>query len=125
RRVYRVSSEVLFEADAIIEKFVGDEVFGLFLPFLAGRDHARKAVDAAEALLRATGHGSRAGPWVPLGAGVHCGTALVGIVTSAEDKSDFTALGDAVNIAAHLASQAKIGEVLVTDQVVAAASLRL
>ena len=123
-RFYRVSSEVLFEADAIIEKFVGDEVVGLFLPFLAGRDHARKAVEAAESLLDATGHNSRAGPWLPLGAGVHTGTAFVGIVSSAEDRSDFTALGDAVNIAAHLASQAMIGEVLVTDPALAAASLR-
>jgi adenylate cyclase len=123
-RFYQASSEVLFEADAIIEKFVGDEVVGLFLPFLAGRDHARKAVDAAEALLHATGHGSPDGPWIPLGAGVHTGTAFVGIVSSAENKSDFTALGDAVNIAAHLASQAMIGEVLVTDPAVAAASLR-
>ena len=122
-RFYRASSEVLFEADAIIEKFVGDEVVGLFLPFLAGRDHARKAVDAAEALLLATGHGSPDGPWIPLGAGVHTGSAFVGIVSSGEDKSDFTALGDAVNIAAHLASQATTGEVLGTDPAAAAASL--
>ena len=123
-RFYRASSEVLFEADAIIEKFVGDEVVGLFLPFLAGRDHARKAVDAAGTLLQATGHGSPDGPWIPLGAGVHTGTAFVGIVSSGENTSDFTALGDAVNIAAHLASQAMIGEVLVTDSTGVAASLR-
>lgn len=123
-RFYRVSSEVLFEADAIIEKFVGDEVDGLFLPFLAGQDHARKAVGAAEALLRTTGHGSPDGPWIPLGVGVHTGTAFVGVVSSGGGNSDFTALGDAVNIAAHLASQAAIGEVLVTDAAAAAASLQ-
>ena len=123
-RFYRASSEVLFEADAIIEKFVGDEVVALFLPFLAGRDHARKAVDAAETLLHATGHGSPDGPWIPLGAGVHTGTAFVGMVSSGENKTDFTALGDAVNIAAHLSSQAMIGEVLVTDPAAVAASLR-
>jgi len=123
-RFYRASSEVLFEADAIIEKFVGDEVVGLFLPFLAGREHARKAVEAAEALLSATGHGSSDGPWIPLGAGVHTGAAFVGIVSSAEGTSDFTTLGDAVNVAAHLASQAAIGEVLVTDPAAEAASMR-
>ena len=69
-RFYRVSSKVLIDADAIIEKFVGDEVVGLFLPFLAGKDHARRAVEAADELLRATGHDSAEGPWVPLGAGV-------------------------------------------------------
>jgi len=122
-RFYRVSSEVLFEGDAIIEKFVGDEVVGLFLPFLAGREHARKAIEAAGGLLRATGHGSSGDPWLPIGAGVHTGPAFVGIVSSAQGTSDFTALGDAVNIAAHVASQAAIGEILVTDEAATAASM--
>jgi adenylate cyclase len=122
-RFYRVSSDVLFAADAIIEKFVGDEVVGLFVPFLAGPDHARKAVEAARTLLRSTGHGTAEEPWVPVGAAVHTGRAFVGVVSSAEGTSDFTALGDAMNVAAHLASQAAIGEVLVTDGTAAAAGL--
>jgi adenylate cyclase len=122
-RFYNVSRDVLVDADAIIEKFVGDEVVALFLPFLAGPEHARRAVEAAEALLRATGHDSPEGPWVPLGAGVHTGTAFVGIVGSA-GASDFTALGDPVNIAAHLASQAATGEILVTTEAATAASIR-
>jgi adenylate cyclase len=122
-RFYTVSSKVLIDADAIIEKFVGDEVVGLFLPFLAGPDHARRAVEAAEELLRATGHDSADGPWVPLGAGVHTGSAFVGIVGS-HGATDFTALGDPVNIAAHLASQAAIGEVLVTDEAAEAAAIQ-
>jgi adenylate cyclase len=119
---YKVSSEVLIERDAIIEKFVGDEVVGLFIPFMTGQEHAKRAVEAAEELLRATGHGSTEGPWVPLGAGVHTGPAFVGIVGSNE-SSDFTALGDPVNIAAHLASQAAIGEILLSEQVAAGAGL--
>jgi adenylate cyclase len=122
-RFYRASSDALFAADAIIEKFVGDEVVGLFLPFLAGQDHTRKAVEAAQALLRATGHGTAEVPWVPLGAGVHCGRAFVGIVGSAESSAEFTALGDPVNVAAHLASQAAIGEVLVTDRAAEVAAI--
>src|SRR5262249_51821506 len=35
-RFYRASMDVLVDHDAIVEKFVGDEVVGLFLPFLAG-----------------------------------------------------------------------------------------
>lgn len=115
-RFYSVSREVLVEADGIIEKFVGDQVVALFVPFLAGPEHARRAFEAAEELLRAAGHGSPESPWVPLGAGVHTGSAFVGVVGS-KDATDFTALGDPVNIAAHLASQAAIGEILVTDEV--------
>jgi adenylate cyclase len=113
-RFYEVSKGVLFNADAIVEKFVGDEVVGLFLPFMTGPNHAAVALAAAEGLLRATGHGSDEGPWAPLGAAVHTGTAFVGIVGSM-GTSDFTALGDPMNLTAHLASQAAIGEILVTD----------
>jgi len=116
-RFYRVSSEVLVEYDAIIEKFVGDEVVGLFLPFMAGPDHATRVIDAARALFEAAGYGSPAGPWIPLGAGVHTGPAFVGIV-GGHDARDFTALGDPMNIAAHLASQAVAGEILITQTVV-------
>ncbi|HEY7400362.1 MAG TPA: adenylate/guanylate cyclase domain-containing protein [Actinomycetota bacterium] len=115
-RFYRLSREVLIEHDAVIEKFVGDQIVGLFVPFLAGSDHARKAMAAARELFRATGHEDADGPWVPLGAGVHTGSAFVGMVGDHE-SSDFTALGDPVNIAAHLASQAGIGEILLTEAV--------
>jgi adenylate cyclase len=123
-RFYRAARQVLIDHDAIIEKFVGDEVVGLFLPFLAGTEHADRAVEAAGALLEATGHGSVEGPWVPLGVGVHTGTAFVGVVGS-KDATDFTALGDPVNIAAHLASQAAAGEILLTDAVARSAHHRL
>ena len=123
-RFYRVSKDVLVEADAIIEKYVGDEVVGLFIPLMTGAEHANSAIRAAEDLLLATGHGSDEGPWVPLGAGVHTGRAFVGVVGSGS-STDFTALGDPVNIAAHLASQAAIGEVLVTTESAAAAHLPL
>jgi adenylate cyclase len=121
-RFYAVSTDVLVEADGIIEKFIGDEVAALFLPFLAGVDHARRAVEAAEALLRATGHSSEDGPWCPLGVGVHTGAAFVGFVKTSS-AGDFTALGDPVNITAHLASQAAIGEVLVTTHAATAAAI--
>lgn len=113
-RFYEVSKRVLFDADAIVEKFVGDEVVALFLPFMTGPDHAGVALQAAEDLLRATGHGDDDGPWAPLGAAVHTGTAFVGIVGS-RGSSDFTALGDPMNLTAHLASQAAVGEILVTE----------
>ena len=121
-RFYRESSRVLIERDAIIEKFVGDEIVGLFIPFMTGPKHAARAIETAQTLLRVTGHDSPEGPWVPLGAGVHTGSAFVGIVGS-NNTSEFTALGDPVNIAAHLASQAAVGEVLVTDRSAEAASV--
>jgi adenylate cyclase len=114
-RFYEVSKQVLFESNAIVEKFVGDEVVALFIPFMTGPAHAETAIETARGLLRATGHGDPEGPWLPLGAGVHTGTAFVGIVGT-QGSSDFTALGDPMNVAAHVASQAGAGEILVTDE---------
>jgi adenylate cyclase len=112
-RFYREATNVLVAHDAVLDKFVGDEVVALFLPVLNGSDHAADAIDAARDLLRATGHGSDGGPWIPLGVGVHTGTAYVGSIGDA--VTDFTALGDSVNVTARLASAAAQGEILVSS----------
>jgi adenylate cyclase len=113
-RFYEAATRILVEHDAIVDKFVGDEVIGLFIPALAKDAHAERAIQAAQALLRATGHGDPGGPWLPVGAGVHTGVAFVGSVGQ-PPVTDLTALGDVVNTTARLASAAGPGEVLVTD----------
>jgi adenylate cyclase len=94
----------------------------MFFPLLSGPRHAARGIDAASALLRATGHTDPAGPWVPLGAGVHTGMAWVGAV-GAGTHTTMTALGDAVNTTARLASAAGAGEILVTTDAATAAGL--
>jgi adenylate cyclase len=123
-RFYESAINVLVLADAFIDKLVGDEVTALFIPGYAGKDHARKAVEAGQALLRVTGHGDVGGPWVPVGVGIHTGTAWVGSIVGAKgDAADFTALGDNVNIAARLASKAGQGEVLASEATMNAARI--
>jgi adenylate cyclase len=122
QRFYATANRVLIDNDALIDKFVGDEVVGFFMPFLAGPRHAGAAVRAAQALLLATGYGGAGEPWLPLGAGVNTGTSFVGMVSSGQE-SEFTAFGDPINVAAHLAAQAGPGEILVTDAAATAASL--
>ena len=122
QRFYAVATEVLVDDEAIVEKFVGDAVVGFFLPLMTGPEHAAAAVRAAEHLLAATGHGDDDGPWLPLGAGVHTGTAFVGVVKSGA-TSEFTAFGDAINVAAHVAAQAAPGEILVSEAAATASGL--
>lgn len=112
-RFYETAARVLFEHEAILDKFVGDEVVAIFVPALTGELHAARAVAAAQALLRATGHGDPAGAWLPIGIGVHTGIAYVGAVGEAP-STVLTALGDTVNVAARLASAAGAGELLVS-----------
>jgi adenylate cyclase len=111
-RFYGVAASVVDARDGLVDKFVGDEVVALFVPGFAGEDHASRAVDAARDLLRQTGNDGGE-PWVPVGAGVHTGVAFVGRVGEG-DACDFTAVGDAVNTAARLASAAGAGEILVS-----------
>jgi adenylate cyclase len=123
-RFYEAAINVLVRSDAFIDKLVGDEVTALFIPGYAGKDHAYKAVEAGKALLRVTGHGTVKGPWVPIGVGIHTGMAWVGSIAGASGSaSDFTALGDNVNIAARLASKAGQGEVLISEATYNAAQI--
>jgi adenylate cyclase len=121
-RFYNAATDELVKADGLVDRLIGDEVIGLFLPALAGSRHSGAAMRAAEGILRATGHDKRGGPWVPIGAGIHTGTAFVGSVGSS-GVSDITALGDDVNLTARLASAAAAGEILITEAARADAGL--
>ncbi|HEX5823279.1 MAG TPA: adenylate/guanylate cyclase domain-containing protein [Candidatus Limnocylindrales bacterium] len=121
-RFYTVASSVVFEHQGTVDKFVGDELMAIFFPLFSSDRHAIGGVGAAMDLLRATGHADPDGPWVPVGAGVHTATTWFGAVGEGSHV-ELTALGDAVNVAARLASNAAAGEILVTSDAAAAAGL--
>jgi len=100
----------------MIDKLIGDEVTAFYMPGVAGREYARLAINAAEELLIKTGHKDSKGPWAPVGIGIHTGVAFVGAVGTSGGVVDITALGDAVNVAARLSSQAKAGEILLSEE---------
>ena len=124
-RFYKVATHVLIQTDAMVDRLMGDEAIGLFLPGFAGPEHPRKAIEAAQELLRLTGHQDSKGPWLPVGVGIHTGPAFVGVVGTEESTADFTALGDNVNVTARLASQAGPGEIFVSDASCVASKLNL
>lgn len=122
-RFYTAATRVLVQTDALVDRLMGDEAIGLYIPGFAGPEHPRKAVEAAQELLRLTGHRDARGPWLPVGVGVHTGPAYVGVVGGEGNPMDFTALGDHVNIAARLASNAGAGEILISEASCSAANL--
>jgi adenylate cyclase len=121
-RFYNTVTDELIKADALIDRLIGDEVVALFVPALARPSHAQAAVQAAQAILRATDHDKSGGPWVPLGIGVHTGNAFVGAIGTA-GVTDITALGDDVNLTARLAGVAQAGEIFITEAARDAAGL--
>jgi adenylate cyclase len=113
-RFFRVSTQVVIESDGLVDNFVGDEIVGLYLPMMVA-DHPSRAIESARKLLLETGHADDAGPWLPVGVGVHTGEDYVGSVGDGT-VADFTAMGDACNVTARLSSAAAAGEILVTEK---------
>ena len=111
----RVASEAIRRPGGLVDKLLGDGVMALFIPGFAGADHAAKAVDAARTILRMVS--------LPVGVGIHTGPAWVGFVGGVEDVLDFTALGDAVNVASRLGSDAAAGEILMSAATASSAEL--
>jgi adenylate cyclase len=118
-RFFEIAARVLVAHDAIVDKFVGDEVIGIFVPGVAGPHHAAHAIDAGRELLRAMAEREAQ---IPIGVGVHSGIAYVGTVGEGTHV-ELTGMGDPVNVTARLASAAGAGELLVTVAAAAAAGL--
>lgn len=114
-RFFDVANRVFIRSDALLNRLVGDQVIGLYVPGFAGANHRGKAIHAAQELLRETGHDSSDGPWLPTGVGVHTGVAFLGSVGSYEHAVDIAVLGDPPNVAARLSSSAAIGEILISE----------
>jgi adenylate cyclase len=123
RRFYGHASRVFFP-EALIDKLIGDEVMALYIPVLMrpgtvattddDRTHAASVmVRHARELLRQVGYGTETGPEVQLGIGLDFGEVFLGNLGE-EQARDFTAVGDVVNTAARLQSQAAGGEIVLS-----------
>ena len=123
QRFYKETSKVLIEHNAMVNRLMGDQVIALFVPRFAGKDHAKVALHATQELLRVTGHGDVNGPWIPVGAGIHTGTAYVGAVGAADGVTEIAVLGSAANMCARLSSKAAAGEILISEDSVKSGNL--
>jgi adenylate cyclase len=105
----------------VVEKFVGDGVMATFGASGDQDDHVGRAMAAAIGLIGANEALNRrsAADWgfrLDVGVGIASGPVVVGAVGSA-DRSELGVIGDAVNVAARLVTQAGPGEVLMTGTV--------
>jgi adenylate cyclase len=122
-RFFKETSKVLIEHNAMVNRLIGDQVIGLFVPRFVGKNHAGIALEAAIDLLQVTGHGEGNEPWISVGAGVHTGTAYVGAVGAAEGVTEIAVLGIAPTLCARLSSKAAAGEILISEDSVKSGNL--
>ena len=122
-RFYEISSSVIDEEGGMVDKYLGDGVFAMFIPGFSGPDHARHAIEAGRRLVAATKDAEAGLAWIPVGVGVHSGTAYTGVVGGGPEMLDFTAVGDAVNVASRLGSTAQPGQLLVSAATVNSAEM--
>jgi class 3 adenylate cyclase len=124
KEVFQLASDRILERGGTIDKFIGDSVMAYFGAPVHQPDHVLRAVSAAVDILRSIEArnqrlGAMAEPGgltVQIGIGVHTGLVVVGDVGS-DRRSDFTVVGDAVNVAHRLEKLARPGQILVSEAV--------
>ncbi len=111
---------VISECHGLIDKFMGDAVMALFnTPLNPQEDHVEQAVRAAlgiQARLAAYRQRLPAGRTLHFGVGLHTGEAVVGNVGS-EQRKDYSAVGDVVNLCKRIQELAGSDQVLISRDV--------
>src|SRR5487761_1897777 len=115
----------IWEEEGTLTMFIGDALMAIFNAPLSQNDHAARAVRAAWAMRQAL---ERANALVApdeepaqYGIGVHTGPALVGNIGASDRLQNYTAIGDAVNIAQRLQANATANHILLSADTCAAA----
>jgi adenylate cyclase len=110
-RFYEVATKANFRYDGTLDKLVGDQVMAFFGAPVHREDHSQRALATALEIVREVMTGAEKD--LRVGAGISTGEAFVGNV-GGTDVTDYTVLGDTVNVAARL--EAAPGEILISHE---------
>jgi class 3 adenylate cyclase/CHASE2 domain-containing sensor protein len=116
-----LTSTAIFKYGGTLDKFIGDATMAVFNAPLDIEKPVLKAICAALDMLKGAielGEKSleRCGIKVTFGIGINYGAAIVGNI-GASFRMEYTAIGDAVNTAQRLESNAKAGQILISESV--------
>ena len=127
-RYFSAMTDIIFAHGGTLDKYLGDGLMALFGAPTATPEDASNALNAAVAMQRrmlgiSKELAEEGFPELNVGIGLHTGEVTVGYIGS-ERRSEYTAIGDAVNTASRLESNAKAGEILMSDATANAAHRR-
>ncbi|HMQ03553.1 MAG TPA: adenylate/guanylate cyclase domain-containing protein [Pyrinomonadaceae bacterium] len=118
-RYFSVMTDIIFEYGGTLDKYIGDGLMAIFGAPTASEEDALNAVKAAVTMqkkvsqlnseLASEGFGS-----ISIGIGLHTGEATIGYIGS-NRRSEYTAIGDTVNLASRLESNAAGGQILMSE----------
>jgi adenylate cyclase len=127
-RYFSAMTDIIFAHGGTLDKYLGDGLMALFgAPTTTPKD-AANALSAAVAMQRRmiginVELMEEGFPEIGIGIGLHTGEVTVGYIGS-ERRSEYTAIGDSVNTASRLESNAKGGQILVSEVTAKAAHSR-
>jgi signal transduction histidine kinase/class 3 adenylate cyclase len=114
-------TKVIFECGGNIDKFIGDSIMVIFgAPnTLSSQDQAQKAQTCAILMQEKLNELNEAWkldsmPEFKMRIGIHHGPAIVGYLGS-EKRTDYTAIGSTVNLAARIEGAANPGEIFISE----------
>ncbi len=127
-KYFSAMTDIIFAHGGTLDKYIGDGLMALFGAPTATQQDASNALNAAVAMQRRIlaineelrGEGFHE---IGVGMGLHTGEATVGYIGS-ERRSEYTAIGDTVNLASRLESNALGGEILMSEVTARAANSR-
>ena len=113
-----LTAESIFKYEGTLDKFIGDATMAIYNAPIELEDHAYRAVQTAWAMKQGSyilqeKLEKKFGKGVQFGIGINTGFAVVGNI-GAKFRMDYTAIGDTVNTAARLESNAKAGQILLS-----------
>ncbi|MEA4816251.1 MAG: adenylate/guanylate cyclase domain-containing protein [Lachnospiraceae bacterium] len=116
-----LATDCIIANNGTLDKFIGDSAMAIWNSPLFQEDYIYKACKAAFDMVSASRELSKEleiefGYTISFGIGVHCGPAVVGNIGT-KMRMDFTAIGDTVNTAARLESNAPAGEIYISRAV--------
>lgn len=115
-----MTTKQIFDNDGMLDKFIGDACMAIFNAPFDIDDYEYKAIKAGLGIVKNGAEIAKKvfdeyGITIGFGVGVNCGEAIIGNI-GCDFRKDYTGIGDTINTASRLESNAKGGQVIISEE---------